>query len=496
MALFILILSIGAVIFNLTLPIMAGLYIVGDLGSSPFLSVYSVSFFCIGNALSIPLGKPCMTRLSAVQLYLVCLVLMTFFSWQCATSQDYFHFVLFRLLEGLASGPLYLLILGELIPSICSPQKQANLLPFLFICFTFIPVLGASWGGWIAYSSNWRLLFYTNIPFCLFLIAYISYRFKDFHKPVKKIKFDAPGYFFYFVSVLFIGTALITGQELDWFRSTMINFLLATGSISLLFFIVHTCSSSCPIMDFKLLKDFYFSFAMLNIAFLFAIYFAMVILLSLWLKLYVNYTPNWIALIIVTMAFVAWIPIFLNYKRYDPRLPLAVALIFFAISCFYTTSFNTEINFNRIAFSRILAGIGLPLFLPPLFRLSVQHVSPEKSGESANFFHIIRLLSCALGASLFVILWHRRQVFYYERLGENLTSFSHNTISFLNHAQQFHAEGKKALAQLNFFLTRQATALALDDCFYLMGWLSVLLLLILVFTYYPLQLKPKLLTST
>lgn len=47
MALFILILSIGAVIFNLTLPIMAGLYIVGDLGSSPFLSVYSVSFFVL-----------------------------------------------------------------------------------------------------------------------------------------------------------------------------------------------------------------------------------------------------------------------------------------------------------------------------------------------------------------------------------------------------------------------------------------------------------------
>ncbi|WED42253.1 MFS transporter [Legionella cardiaca] len=495
MTLFILVLSLCAVIFNLTLPIMAGLYIVGDLGSSTFLSVYGVSFFCIGNVLGMPLGKPNMTRLSAVQLYLLCLVLMTLFSWQCATSQDYFHFILFRLLEGFASGPLYLIILGSLIPSICSPQKQANLLPVIFVCFTFIPVLGASWGGWIAYSYNWRLLFFANIPWCLLLIIYISYKFKDFHKPTEKIVFDGIGYTLYFIGVFFISSALITGQELDWFRSSLINFLIVSGSLSLLFFIVYSLSSPNPIIDLKLLKNFYFSFAMFNIGFLFGMYFGMVILLSLWLKLYVNYTPNWIALIIGTMAFAAWVPFFLNYKRFDPRLPLAIALIFFAISCFYTTSFNTEINFNRIAFSRILAGLGLPLFLPPLFRFSIQDLPSDKRGESANFFHIIRLLSSGLGASLFVILWHRRQVFYYERLGENLTAFSHNTINFLNRAQQWHAEGKKAIAQLNFFLTRQATALALDDCFYLMGWLSLFLLVILLFTYYPLQVRAKPLTN-
>lgn len=47
MTLGILILSLAAVIFNLTLPIMAGIYIVGDLGSSTFLSVYGVSFFVL-----------------------------------------------------------------------------------------------------------------------------------------------------------------------------------------------------------------------------------------------------------------------------------------------------------------------------------------------------------------------------------------------------------------------------------------------------------------
>ncbi|CEK09871.1 MFS transporter [Legionella hackeliae] len=490
MTMAILLLSLAAVIFNLTLPIMAGIYIVGDLGGSTFLSVYGVSFYCIGNALSVPLGKPCMTRLSAVQLYLICLGLMLFFSWQCATSQDYFHFVVYRLLEGLASGPLYLIITGSLIPYISTPEKQAKLLPFLYIIFSFTPVLGASWGGWIAYANHWRALFLTNIPLCLFLILYMSYKFKEFHRPPEKPLFDSIGYFSFFIGILFIGSGLIMGQELDWFRSSLITFWLFVGSLTLIFFILYSLSASHPIIDFSLLKNFYFSFAMIQIALLFAIYFGMVVLLSLWLKLYVNYTPNWIAIIIGTMGFGAWVPIFLNYKRFDPRLPLIVSLIFFAISCFYTTYFNVEINFNRIAYSRFLAGIALMFFLPPLFQLSVQRY-PQKLSESSNFFHVVRLISCGLGASLFVILWHRRQVFYYERLGENLTDFSQKTIDFLSRAQQFHVEGKKAYAQLNVFLTRQATALALDDCFYLMGWISVFLAILVFLTYFPMRLKPN-----
>ncbi|KTD26134.1 multidrug resistance protein, MFS superfamily [Legionella lansingensis] len=492
MSLYILILSLAAVIFNLTLPIMAGIYIVSDLGGSTFLSVYGVSFFCIGNALSVPLGKPEATPLNPVQLYLLCLAFMTLFSWQCAVAPNYFYFILFRFLEGFASGPLYLLITQSLIPHICSAEKQEKLLPFIFILFSFIPVLGASWGGWIAYDGNWRTLFFSNIPLCLFLIIYISRKFKTYPHTQEKAQLDKLGYFLYVISLTCLGTALITGQELDWFRSTLITYLIVIGSISLLLFIVESFFSPHPVVDIRLLKHFYFSFAMLNIALLFAIYFGMVLLLALWLKLFVNYTPNWIAIIIGTMALGAWAPIFLDYEQFDPRLPLAIALLFFAISSFYTTYFNVEINFNRIAFSRVLAGIGLAFFLPPLFRLSAQIFSAEEAKEGVNFFHVVRLISSGLGASLFVILWHRRQDFYHQRLGADLTSFSQQTLDFFQRAREFNLQGKQALAQLNLYLTRQATALALDDCFYLMGWLSLGLLFVLLLTFYPLKLTPKL----
>lgn len=139
-----------------------------------------------------------------------------------------------------------------------------------------------------------------------------------------------------------------------------------------------------------------------------------------------------------------------------------------------------DINFSRIAFSRGLAGVGLALFLSPLFQLSVNTFPETKLAECICFFHISRLLGSGLGVALFLILWHRREVFFHLRLGSSLTAFSQETQQFLERAKLLHIQGKHASAQLNFYLTRQATALALDDCFYLMGWMALILLIFLI----------------
>lgn len=485
MILYALVFSLAAVIFNLTLPLMAGLYIVDDLGGSAYISTYAVSFFCIGNILGVPLGKPGSTRLNPIQLYVLCLSFMMFFSWQCGMAGDYFTFILFRLLEGVASGPLYILIAYTLIPALAPEKDKRYVTSLVLLCFSLGPVLAASWGGWIAFYHDWRQLFFSHVLYCFFLIIYVGYGYrKHYPKQTSALAFDALGYFLFAISILFIGSALTTGQELDWFRSPLLCFLVITGSVSFLLFILRCLSVKHPLIEFKLLKNMYFALAMLNVSLLFAIYFGMIILLSLWLKLYVNYSPLWVILSIGVTALGAWIPILVHYKGYDPRVPLAVAFIFLIISSFYTTTFNEHIDFARIASSRILSGIGLVSFLAPLFRLTSQTFPKDKLPECLNLFHIIRLFGSGIGVALFVTLWHRRQVFYYERLGSRLTEFSASTQHFLNQAQQIPLHGKQSFAQLSYYLNRQATALALDDCFYLMSWILVFLLLLLLATYF------------
>ncbi len=54
------------------------------------------------------------------------------------------------------------------------------------------------------------------------------------------------------------------------------------------------------------------------------------------------------------------------------------------LSSYYTTTFNDSVNFGRLAISRLTAGIGLALFLPPLFRLTI-NVHPEKNDSILLF---------------------------------------------------------------------------------------------------------------
>jgi DHA2 family multidrug resistance protein len=210
----------------------------------------------------------------------------------------------------------------------------------------------------------------------------------------------------------------------------------------------------------------------------------MIILLSLWLRLYINYSPMWVIFSIAAPFLGAWIPILIHYRGYDPRIPLACALITLLLSSYYATAFNEQINFERVVSSRFLSGVSLSLFLAPLFRLSSQIFPREKLHECLNFFHVARLLGSGVGMALLVILWHRRQVFYYERLGSRLTEFSPVTHHFLQKAQEMSLSGKQSIAQLSSYLERHATALALEDCFYLMSWILGVLLVVLLATFF------------
>lgn len=477
--------TLFSVIFNFTLSMMASPYITGDLGGSNDIATYTVSFFALGNALSIPLGKYFIARIGARRLLTIALLLFTLFSLACATSGTYFLFNACRFLQGFSSGPIY--AIGFYLFSSLQPKEKKGLFSSItLMIFTVTPVIGACWGGWIAYEWHWSWPFYGNIPPLLFLAWYLRRQLKNFAEEQAAPSFDAIGYSSYFISIFSLSFVVIMGQELDWFRSNLIIALTAIGLPLLLFFILWEIHTPEPLLELSLLKRTAFSFALFNLSILFSAYFGMVILLSLWLKLWVNYTPNWIAILLAIMALTGLFPVFLIDKRIariDNRIFLALAILLLAISCFHTMVFNVDINFGRIAVSRLLAGLGLALFLAPLFRLSFHAVSNSNLPNVLNLFQITRALSSGLGASIYDCIWLRRQAFFHDRLGSNLTENSAETLEFFAKANAIGLHGDRADAQLEYYLQRQATALALDDCFYLMAWILIGLLITFLFTF-------------
>lgn len=462
---------------------MASPYIVGDLGGSNSISIYAVAFFGIGSALSIPLGKPMLAHGHVRQTLIYCTLAMTVLTFLCGISPNYLIFLICRFLLGFAVGPLYT-ALNFALSSLISREKKAAALSISITIMTVAPILSACWGGWIAYAFIWQWIYFITVPFLLLLVLMIAVSFKKIDLRLQQVPFDFVGYSFFFVGVLTLSFSAITAQELDWQRSPLFVGLVLIGVPSLVFFVLWSLYHPFPILHLRMLKNPTFTFALLNLALLFSAYFGMITLLSLWLKLYVNYDPYWIGVIVGSMGIAGLMPRFLiegRLSNIDPRLPLGLAIILLAVSCFYTTTFDTNIDFQRIAFSRVIAGFGLAIFLPPIFQMCFQSFPSTKSVDVIELFQVVRNLSAGLGASAYNILWQRREAFFHERLGESLSTSSISTLQFFSKIKQLKVPGDPN-AQLGYYLDRQAISLALDDTFWFMAWVLVGLFIFLILT--------------
>lgn len=472
------------VIYNYTLTLMGSIYIASDLGASNDIAIYTAAFYALGNALSVVLGKVLCQRFGCARILLNCMLLFSLSAFFCAHAPNYPSFIAARFLQGFAAGPLYIVI-NMLFTTLQPDEKKRTFAAVLVTIYSVGPVIGACWGGFVAYIYNWRTVFYFDLPVFLVLTFYLWFKLKDLDENIPKTPFNVVSYIFFFLAIFLLGFFVITGQEFDWFRNDYLIVEFIVGVICLLFFILWEINSLSPLFQIRLLKSPIFLFALSFLAILFAGYFGNVILLSYWLSLYVDYTPTWVAVLLGTMALSSFLPTFLikhRWGRIDCRIPLTLAVVFFAISSYHTMLFNVEINFGRIAGSRILAGFALTLFLPPLVRLSFENFPQQFGVDIVAIFQVVRALASGLGGVMFVTLWNRWQTFYHERLGEKLTLFSGQTKEFFSKADFFHLEGKEVALKLDYFLNRQASSLSLDDCFYLIALMMIFLMVVLAFS--------------
>lgn len=477
--------SLILAIFNYTLSIMASIYIVSDLGGSTLTVTYSISFFALGNALGIPFGSYLLSTYGARMPLVVCTLLFSVFAFHASITTSYEAFLVSRFFQGMVCGPFYAIVLSLL--NTLMPVKHRELAPSINACvFIVTPVLGACWGGWISYDWNWRIVYYLDVPVAIFFAA-LQYYVLDCYDALflKKVNFDLVGYISFFCGLLSIGIVITMGQQLDWFRSTLITSLTIGGLFFLVFFVIWELNTEDPILNLTLLKEPAFAFSVLHLALLFFLYFGNIILLSLWLNFWVRYTSYWINLLLGATAVSAFIILLLRARFYsfDARFFWSLAIVFLAISAFYTSRFNIEIDFERVAFSRILAGLGLAFFLPPIFRVCYA-LFPTKFLDVLNILQVARALGSGLGAAIITTIWQRRQVFFHERLVSRLTPLSPITEDYYHRAHLRGLDGEVATSQLEYFADRESSSLSLDDVFYLMGWILVGLLLSFLFTYF------------
>ncbi len=463
-------------IANVSIP-----YIAGDLAVSSDLGTYVITSFAVGNAIALPISGYLTLRIGRVRLLLGSVLLFIVFSWLCGMASNFSFLVIMRFIQGFVAGPLVPLSQSLLIAT-NPPEKKNTVLAFWSTVIVAAPVIGPLLGGWITYDYSWPWIFYINIPFGFAAAAGIYYSLKDVPSPTENKKLDIIGFLLLAVAVTCLQVILDKGEQFDWFHSPVIFTLSVLSFLGFAYLIAWESTHPSPLIDLSLFKIRTYSISVIFILIIYAMYFGSVVLIPLWLQTNMGYTSPWAG---IAVAPIGIAPFFLSIltgplvNKYGVLKPLFVCLVLFSISCFYTAYFDTDVNIQHIWISRFLAGCGLVFYITPLFALSVQDVKTDHLPSATGLFHFVRAMSGAIGTSVFTTLWARRTEFHHERTASALTLVRSSTEQFFEQLKELGMEGKKALAVLNTMLENQAAMLALNDCFYAMGWIFLLLIFLL-----------------
>jgi DHA2 family multidrug resistance protein len=249
----------------------------------------------------------------------------------------------------------------------------------------------------------------------------------------------------------------------------------------ILFFLLWEWNHETPFIPLKLFKIPTFTLSIFCVIFLYSAYFGVIDLLSLWLQIDAEYTPLWISIILFHMVLAGGLLAY-GLKRWFEHMTslwiVLLSIVFFGASCFYSQTFNALVDLERLIYARMLASFGLAFFLGPVLVVCSKSLPESQLGPGVTIFQTARLVSAALGAVGYATVWIRRKVFYHERLGEQLTVYSEQTQEFMSQLSVYGHSPGGTRQLLERSLSTQSSVLALADCFYLMGWIMVVVFVI------------------
>ena len=460
---------------------MACLYILGDLGGAVTTASYTITFFGLGNGLAVPLGLTYGGRFGKKVMAITCLYAFLIVTAGLGFVPNYPIFILFRFLQGFFSGPLLILI-PSMLTTLATQQERRKFTRTISVVFITVSTLSAALGGTLAYELNWRWIFLFDGAIPLITSYFFIKQLKDQEFPIHNQSFDLLGYLAYFLSITSLAVFVILMQQLDYFTSNLMIAMVVIFALTFPAFIIQSKHHPHPILKFSLLKNPQMITALIQLTILFATYYSMMFLLSVWLHIYANYTPNWITAILLTMLISTLLILGFVQKLHTRNSPyiLLIGLLAFLLGSWMTMLYNPEVNLGRLITSRLIMGIGLALFLPPLLFMIVSCCQKEEGIEGLAFFHVFRTLGCCFGLGLLETVWQRRQIFYHQRLGSQLTQFSQLVDQFHQTTNRYFLSPNMSRAGLSRALSEQSASLGLNDTFYLITLLIVGLILLLI----------------
>jgi DHA2 family multidrug resistance protein len=235
-----------------------------------------------------------------------------------------------------------------------------------------------------------------------------------------------------------------------------------------------------PIVDLKLFRHRNFTAGTIALILAYAAFFAIGLLVPLWLQRNLGYTSTWAG---YATAPLGVIPVLLTFfvgkyaSRMDLRLLASVAFIVMGATCFMRADFFIGIDFYHVAMVQLWQGLGVALFFMPILTILLSDLQQNEIAAGSGLATFLRTLGGSFSASLTTLLWERRAVTHHEQLTEHITAYSPTAQAAMHQLGQGNQQA--AAGVLNDMITQQAYQISFNEVFHALGWIFLALVVVI-----------------
>ncbi|MFJ3047746.1 DHA2 family efflux MFS transporter permease subunit [Herbaspirillum chlorophenolicum] len=392
--------------------------IAGSLGASTSQGTYVITSYAVAEAITVPLTGWLANRFGTVRVFILSMVMFGLFSALCGLANSLGMLIAFRVLQGLAGGPL--MPLSQTLLLRIFPKEKAPAAIGLWAMTTLVaPIAGPILGGVLCDQYSWPYIFWINVPVAL-ICGYIGWRMlKRYETTTAKLPIDRIGLILMVVWVAALQFMLDEGKEKDWFASTEIVLLAVVAVVFFVAFLIWELTEKNPIVDLRVFRHRGFTASVTTICLAFGAFFGSVVLTPLWLQGYMGYTATWSGCVSALTGILAVMTAPMVAKMsttVDARKLVCIGVVWLGTMTFVRAFNTTDMSMFQIGWPLFLQGIGLPLFFVPLTGLALSSVTPEETASAAGLMSFCRTMSGAIATSIVNTSWENDATYLHAEL--------------------------------------------------------------------------------
>jgi DHA2 family multidrug resistance protein len=454
--------ALDGTIANVALP-----HIQGSLSATQDQMSWVLTSYIVSAAIMTPLGGWLAGQIGRRRVFLYSLVGFTLASALCGLAQTLPQIVIARLLQGVCGASL--VPMSQAILLDIYPQKDhARAMSIWVMAITIGPIMGPALGGWLTENSNWRWVFYINVPLGILTVLGATAFFSE--TPLRKSRFDFFGFTTLSLAIGALQLLLDRGQLKDWFASTETWVFAGVAAVSAYLFVVHALTArAAPFVSPRLFKDRNFLTGSIFIFIVGIVMYATLALLPPMLQNLMRYPVVLTGFVTAPRGFGTLASMFVVSQlmgRIDMRLIIVAGLAISALSLWYMTGFYLQMDTSMVVWSGLAQGLGSGMVTVPLTTVAFATMAPMYRNEATAVFSLIRNIGSAVGIAGVTTMLTRNTQVMHSRLAENITPY----LDPLHPATSTTVQG---VAMLNQAVTSQAAMIAYNNDFKMMMILSL-----------------------